>query len=30
VELFRPEYWADEHASVIRQAKEHLDALLRR
>lgn len=30
VELFRPEYWADEHASVIRQSKEHLDALLRR
>jgi len=30
VELFRPEYWADEHASVIRQAQEHLDALLRR
>lgn len=28
VELFRPQYWADEHAAVIRQAKQHLDALL--
>ncbi|MGD9495209.1 MAG: sugar phosphate isomerase/epimerase family protein [Armatimonadota bacterium] len=30
MELFRPEYWADEHATIIRRAKEQLDAVLTR
>ncbi len=30
VELFRPEYWAEEHATIIRRAKEQLDAVLGR
>jgi len=28
VELFRPEYWADEHATIVRRAKEQLDAVM--
>jgi len=30
VELFRPEYWADEHESIIRNAQQHLDGVLSR
>jgi len=30
VELFRPEYWADEHERIIRTAKQHLDGVLGR
>jgi len=28
VEIFRPEYWAEEHATIIRRAKEQLDAVM--
>ncbi len=30
VEIFRPEYWAEEHATIIRRAKEQLDSVMKR